>query len=420
MKIPATLVLCLLSFPAMSGVPEPEITILSPPDAFFTNEETLEVVVSYNAPRGRAGLFLRLLVNGLEVDNVRTPATDGGRMHIFRVPISGPVALVQVGFSRGKRGPSASVASVRGAGLAEFRKLRATMEEMEEISAAILQYRVILNYPVPEDLDTLVPAFLAEVSARSPLGPPYEYETDGLHFRIRVPVPGQGEVVLEDGTFTAFPRDAITDREAARLVREELTRMATALDAYRIDNNVYPERFEDVVPIFLLSIPPVDPYGNPYFAEVTPAGYRLASMGQDGKVGGAGFNADTIMETGIFLSDSTRYRGQREYMGKALKNLSWLYWGIRHVADQTDDLPLSLEELEPFVGRGALFDLCGNPYRYVVRDHGDEQSFLLSADGCDGVPQTDATERSVSGVHPSPCSSRQFLLVPPQSSGLFD
>ena len=420
MKIAPTLLSCLLAFPAISGVPQPELAILSPPDGFFTNQETLQVVVSYEAPRGRAGLFLRLLINGLEVDKVRTPAPDGGGTHVFRVSISGPVALVQVISSRGHRDPSASVASVRGAGLAEFRKLRATMEEMEEISTAILQYRVILNYPVPEDLDTLVPAFLAEVSAGSPLGPPYEYETDGTHFRIRVPLPGQGEVLMEDGTFIAFPRDAITDREAARLVREELTRMATALERYRIDYNVYPERFEDVVPDFLLSIPPVDPYGNPYLAEVTPEGYQLVSLGRQGKAGGAGFDADTIMETGIFLSGSTRYRGQREYMANALTNLSWLYWGIRHVAEQTDNLPRSLEELEPFVGRGAVFDLCGNPYRYVVRDHGDEQSFLLSADGCDGVPQTDATELSVSGVHPPPCSSRQPLLVPPQFSGLFD
>ena len=399
----------------------PKVSILSPPDGFFASEGTLEVTVAYESPGRSGGLSLKLLVNGLEVETVRPTGGNGTGAHVFQVLISGPIALVQVISSRGRGGGLGGVAAVRGAGLVEFQRLRATMEEMEEISVSIRGYRDHLNYPVPEDLAVLVPAFLTEVPPRSPLGPPYEYETDGVHFRIRVPLPGQGEVVMEDGTFIAFPPGAITDREAARLIREQLTKMASAVESFRVDNNVYPQGLEDVVPVFLASIPPADPYGNAYLAELGPEDYRLVSLGRDGEQGGAAFDADTIMETGVFLAGSSSYRGQREYMDKALRDLSFLSRAISFSAQRNDHFPESLSDLEEFVGRGASFDLCGNPYRYQTwTQFEDEQVFFLSSNGCDGGPQTDATERETSGFHPPRCAGVRPLLFPLPYPGLFD
>src|SRR6476659_6197662 len=95
------------------------------------------------------------------------------------------------------------------------------------------------------------------------------------HFVLRTALPGAGEIRIEDGEFTKLPRGAITEREAARLTRQQLGELALPLEAYRIDNNRYPDRLEDVLPIYARFVPTIDPYGRPYVASLSPDAYVL-------------------------------------------------------------------------------------------------------------------------------------------------
>jgi len=44
------------------------------------------------------------------------------------------------------------------------------------------------------------------------------------------------------GAITKFPRGAITDRDAARVTRQQLAEPAQSVESYRVDTNYYPER----------------------------------------------------------------------------------------------------------------------------------------------------------------------------------
>jgi general secretion pathway protein G len=94
--------------------------------------------------------------------------------------------------------------------------------------------------------------------------------------------------------------------------RSQIEMLGAALDAYRLDNGMYPSTEQglgalQVQPVtepmptnwrgpYLRKEVPNDPWGRPYVyrspGEVNPTGYDLLSLGADGKLGGEGEDAD--------------------------------------------------------------------------------------------------------------------------------
>ncbi len=98
----------------------------------------------------------------------------------------------------------------------------------------------------------------------------------------------------------------------AQAARSQIDILALALDAYRIDNDVYPSSEHGLSALrdapetgqrplnwrgpYLRRPVPADPWGRPYTyvmpGRENPASYDLYSLGRDGKIGGTGEDAD--------------------------------------------------------------------------------------------------------------------------------
>lgn len=195
---------------------------------------------------------------------------------------------------------------------------------------------------------------------------------------------------------TCFQRGAITDREAARLTRQQLWELAVSLEAYRVDNNRYPGRIEDVAPFYQPFLHLVDPYGRPYASSLAPDEYVLTGLGRDGLPGGEGFDADTKVIQGVELVETTPYRGRYEYARRTVQDMSAIASALSYFLEQTERWPNSLAELiaGPWFPRFRSFtDFCGNPYSDEVFDVGlGRRQYRLRAFGCDGIPDTDQIE----------------------------
>ena len=95
--------------------------------------------------------------------------------------------------------------------------------------------------------------------------------------------------------------------------RSQVEMLATALDAYRLDNGHYPSTTQGLTALvsaptdeaatgwrgpYLRRAVPLDPWGKPYQyrypGEANPAGFDLLSYGADGRAGGDGENADIL------------------------------------------------------------------------------------------------------------------------------
>jgi general secretion pathway protein G len=95
--------------------------------------------------------------------------------------------------------------------------------------------------------------------------------------------------------------------------RSQVEMLATALDAYRLDNGRYPSTTQGLTALvtaptdeptvawrgpYLRRAVPLDPWGNPYVyrfpGEANPTGFDLLSFGADGRAGGDGENADIL------------------------------------------------------------------------------------------------------------------------------
>ena len=94
--------------------------------------------------------------------------------------------------------------------------------------------------------------------------------------------------------------------------KSQLQILSLALDAYRLDNEVFPTSEQGIeslrsVPIagdpppnwkgpYLRQIVPLDPWGRPYVyvapGVVNPSSYDLYTLGKDGRPGGSGEDAD--------------------------------------------------------------------------------------------------------------------------------
>lgn len=95
--------------------------------------------------------------------------------------------------------------------------------------------------------------------------------------------------------------------------KTQIEMLASALDAYRLDNGYYPtsaqglQALQEVPTIdppsnwrgpYLRKAVPLDPWGRAYIyvspGEVNPTGFDLFSYGADGQLGGDGENADVV------------------------------------------------------------------------------------------------------------------------------
>ena len=389
---------------AAAGANAPVPTIVQPPDRFFQEEDVLDVVVSYERPDGassqhRAKVSIQLIVDGAVIEE-RTLAPDVV-VSTFEVPIDheDPIGLIQVCVWQAGSGFDDRVCRrVRAAGTGELDRVRRSLEEMNEICDAVVRYSVMrlgLGH-VPQTLEELVPAFLERVPSASPFSAPYEYSATDGHFALRLALPGSGEIRNEDGAFTKLPRNAITDREAARLTRQQLAELAQAVESYRVDYNRFPERIEEVAPLYQPFLHSVDPYGHRYVLALAPDDYVLTSLGRDGLPGGDGFDADSRITNGMQFTATTPYRGGYEYLRRTFQDMSQIAGALSYFEEQTGRWPDALSELVggPWFSWPRPFtDDCGNPYDYRVFHTGfGRMEYRLRAFGCNGVPDTDPFE----------------------------
>ena len=96
-----------------------------------------------------------------------------------------------------------------------------------------------------------------------------------------------------------FNRQAGAMRDGAMA---QISALETALDAYRIDMNEYPDSLEGLVDNesgraawngpYLRGDVPMDPWGNEYAYEGNGREFTLVSYGADGSQGGEGDDAD--------------------------------------------------------------------------------------------------------------------------------
>jgi general secretion pathway protein G len=95
--------------------------------------------------------------------------------------------------------------------------------------------------------------------------------------------------------------------------RTQIETLGTALDAYRLDNGVYPSSAQGLGALwerptvdvpgnwkspYLRKAVPKDPWGHDYVylapGRINPQSYDLLSYGADGRAGGEGENADIV------------------------------------------------------------------------------------------------------------------------------
>lgn len=387
---------------AGSNLPAPRI--VQPPDRFFQESSNMAVVVGYDGANNgssqlRPNMSVQLIVDGALIE--QRPVPTDGRVSTFTVLTNSenPISLIEVCVQQGGSGSDDRVCRrVRAAGIREFDRVRRSLEEMTEISDAVVRYSVMRLGPghVPQTLEELVPAFLERAPTSSPFSIPYEYTVTTGHFSLRLVLPGSGEIRNEDGTFTKMPRGAITDREAARLTRQQLSELAQSLESYRVDNNRFPDRIEDVAPVYRRFVPGVDPYGHPYVFSLAPDAYVLTGLGRDGLTGGEGFDADTKVSNGLQLAATTPYRGRYEYLRRTFMDMSQVAGALSYFEEQNGRWPDSLSELIGgpwFHWPRAFSDDCGNPYDYHVFNTGfGNREYRLRAFGCNGTPNTDPFE----------------------------
>jgi len=81
----------------------------------------------------------------------------------------------------------------------------------------------------------------------------------------------------------------------------EMHEVAKALDLYKVKRSAYPTAAEGLKALVLggeLEKLPTDAWGNPIVYSIEESGhrYKLTSLGADGKEGGAGVDADIVVE----------------------------------------------------------------------------------------------------------------------------
>ena len=97
------------------------------------------------------------------------------------------------------------------------------------------------------------------------------------------------DIIFTRGKFVQRPRGL---EPASERAMADLRTIATALESFSVDNDVYPgptdglqviDAFaEDLEPIYISGLPHLDPWGHPYFVWSDDKNYLLVSAGADG------------------------------------------------------------------------------------------------------------------------------------------
>lgn len=101
--------------------------------------------------------------------------------------------------------------------------------------------------------------------------------------------------------------DQGVQRGRVLLVWDAVRRVSHAAEAFRLARGRYPERFDELVPVFVPG-PVLDPWGHPVGYLRTKDGYQAISFGSDGIPGGSGDAADLLVQNGQVVLPDDRAR----------------------------------------------------------------------------------------------------------------
>jgi hypothetical protein len=94
------------------------------------------------------------------------------------------------------------------------------------------------------------------------------------------------------------------------IAQAEMTRFSEALSNHTATGGTLPDRLQDVPEISAQASRvdpagrPLDPWGHPYHYRTAGDGFELASLGRDGRTGGAGLDADVTLDDGVSKTQS--------------------------------------------------------------------------------------------------------------------
>ena len=272
------------------------------------------------------------------------------------------------------RPPNAASAE-RGAALAEERTV---VERTERLARAIKTYGAVRGR-WPADLAALVPDFAPADLVRNPLGGGCTYRPAGRTFTLETRLPDGGVVAMTNAEVTALPLRLLTKGEAARWNRHILRRLATALEAYRVDNNEFPSSLDELAPVYIDAVQLRDAYGGDIAVSLQRGGYALTSLGRDGKPGGAGVDADVTIATGVVTTTAEAEVSEREYALVSARALSAVANAVCSYAVDNNHAPTSLDLLVPVYVSAVPRDGCGRALAYRLA--ADGRSFVVGAAG---------------------------------------
>jgi hypothetical protein len=205
--------------------------------------------------------------------------------------------------------------------------LRRAMGELRSIGTAVEAFAVDNNlYPGPiEPIDVVTrlqplvqPIYIRVLPTIDPWGNPFLFWSDTTHYALVSYGPdgipdfpyatwGRDEfeamhagsttrmgadLVFANGDFVQWPAAGPGPNDNLRRAMFDLRMAGIACESFAVDNNVYPgpvapidlvDRIETIVePIYIRSLPKVDPWGDPFLFWSDTTHYALVSYGPDG------------------------------------------------------------------------------------------------------------------------------------------
>jgi len=216
-------------------------------------------------------------------------------------------------------------------------------------------------------------------------------------------------------------RGPASQTELLRRAMGELRSIGTAVEAFAVDNNIYPgpvtpidlvTRIEPVVePIYIRSLPTVDPWGNPFLFWSDTTFYVLVSYGADGvpdfpyaswgraefAAMHAGpttrFGADLVFSNGDFVQWPAVGPGPNDNLRRAMLDLRMAGTAVESFAVDNNVYPGPVEPIylaeriettfEPiYIRTLPKVDPWGNPFLFWS----DTSHYTLLSYGPDGIP----------------------------------
>lgn len=274
--------------------------------------------------------------------------------------------------------------------------VRLAMREAEAISHAVVRYAQSQNQ-YPALLSDLVPDYL-DYLPDSPWGTAFTLSTSGLMFHISLQLPRNvcrtSELRIGRGVWEVYPGCVLTDEEKNKFAFNQLRAVATACEAYHVDNNEYPTDSSQLIPTYIPAVPDQDPYKRPYNYSFSTSGYTVSSYGRDRQPGGQFWNADTIF-TNAQPAARVATRTPFEYAVDATLKFRVVCLGLANYHGDWGTYPDSLSQLFPTYVHppGQDMDLYNQTFYY---NRLTPDSYELGALGKDGVAGTENYEVRVS------------------------